>query len=154
MNWRNVSVCSRGSFWPQTAVEGCLLFRRSRGMSRHLANGPRPPPLTHKRHRPRGLPPKSHSLGSALTVNGSLVTRVSVGNLKWETNDMTDVIGPLRASTVVFVLVRALPASQAPNKHLLRKAPPAIPGADASRWQPPRSREARTDSSVKWPPAL
>jgi hypothetical protein len=32
--------------WPQTAVEGCLLFRRSRGMSRHLANGPRPPPLT------------------------------------------------------------------------------------------------------------
>lgn len=35
--------------WPQTAVEGCRLFRRCRGRSRHLANGPRPPPLTHSR---------------------------------------------------------------------------------------------------------
>jgi hypothetical protein len=33
--------------WPQTAVEGCLLVRRCRGMSRHLANRPRAPPLTH-----------------------------------------------------------------------------------------------------------
>jgi hypothetical protein len=46
---------------------------------------------------------------------------------------MMDVRGSLRASTVVFALVRAIPASQAPNKHLLRKAPSAIPGANASR---------------------
>ena len=67
---------------------------------------------------------------------------------------MMDVRGSLRASTVVFALVRAIPASQAPNNRLLRKAASDIPGANASRWQPPRSKEARTDSSVKWPPAL
>jgi hypothetical protein len=36
--------------WPQAAVEGCLLFRRCRGVSRHLANRPRPPPLTGSGH--------------------------------------------------------------------------------------------------------
>ena len=32
--------------WPQAAVEGCLLFRRCQWISRHRANGPRPPLLT------------------------------------------------------------------------------------------------------------
>jgi hypothetical protein len=34
------------SSWPQAAVEGCLPFRRCQGVSRLLANRPRPPPLT------------------------------------------------------------------------------------------------------------
>ena len=33
-------------YWPQAAVERCLLFRRCQWISRHLANGPRPPVLT------------------------------------------------------------------------------------------------------------
>jgi len=64
---------------------------------------------------------------------------------------MKDVRGSLRASTVV-IAVRAIPASQAPNNRLLRKAASAIPGTNASRSQQARSREARTDSSVKWSP--
>ena len=32
--------------WPEAAVDGGLLFRRCQGVSRHLANGPRPPLLT------------------------------------------------------------------------------------------------------------
>jgi hypothetical protein len=35
---------------PKLAVEGCLLVRRCRGMSRHLVNGRQPPPLTHSGH--------------------------------------------------------------------------------------------------------
>src|ERR1700751_4454005 len=42
------------SIGPKPAVEGCLLFRRCRGVSRHLANRPRPPPLT----RPTSAPYK------------------------------------------------------------------------------------------------
>src|ERR1700751_4491965 len=40
-NWHN--VCN----WPEAALPECLPLRRCRGVSRHLENRPRPPPLTH-----------------------------------------------------------------------------------------------------------